>query len=94
MVFRAYFRLTRPKHARHTKKGTAQVDTAFLNEIETWRNIIAGNIAVRIRETFRQLLKIAKHRNPTVRAGSKRNKRKGISLDAAGCRRYNRRWSF
>ena len=34
------------KSARR-KKGTAEVDTAFLNEIETWRDIIARNIAVR-----------------------------------------------
>ena len=34
------------KSARR-KRGTAEVDTAFLNEIETWRDIIARNIAVR-----------------------------------------------
>ncbi len=37
------------KYAKSTrrKKGTAEVDTAFLNEIETWRDSIARNIAVR-----------------------------------------------
>ena len=29
------------------KRGTAEVDSAFLNEIESWRNILARNIAIR-----------------------------------------------
>jgi|WetSurMetagenome_2_1015567.scaffolds.fasta_scaffold00020_59 hypothetical protein len=29
------------------KKGTAEVDTAFLSEIENWRKILAGNLALR-----------------------------------------------
>ena len=30
-----------------TKKGTAEVDAAFLNEIESWRDVLARNIALR-----------------------------------------------
>ena len=29
------------------KRGTAEVDTAFLKEIESWRDILAGNLALR-----------------------------------------------
>ena len=33
--------------SRKAKKGTAEVDAAFLAEIETWRDVLARNIALR-----------------------------------------------
>jgi predicted type IV restriction endonuclease len=33
--------------SKKTKKGTAEVDTAFLQEIERWRELLARNIALR-----------------------------------------------
>jgi hypothetical protein len=40
--------------SRH-KKGTAEVDSAFLKEIESWRDIFARNIALRNSITQREL---------------------------------------
>ena len=33
--------------SKKAKKGTAEVDTAFLQEIERWRELLARNIALR-----------------------------------------------
>jgi len=33
--------------SKKAKRGTAQVDTAFLEEIQRWRELLAGNIALR-----------------------------------------------
>ena len=38
-----------------TKRGTAEVDSAFLAEIESWREILARNIALRNSLTVREL---------------------------------------
>lgn len=39
-----------------TKKGTAEVDTAFLKEIESWRELLARNLALRNPELTRREL--------------------------------------
>ncbi len=49
------------KYAASTKskKGTAEVDTAFLDEIETWRELLAKSIALRNEELSQQALNFA-----------------------------------
>jgi len=44
-VYKGYF----DRHAEVTrgKRGTAEVDSAFLQEIESWRDLLARNIALR-----------------------------------------------
>jgi len=44
------------------KKGTAEVDTAFLKEIEDWRDVLARNIALRNTELFTRELNFAVQR--------------------------------
>ena len=44
------------------KKGTAEVDTAFLNEIEAWRDVLARNIALRNGELSTRELNFAVQR--------------------------------
>ena len=44
------------------KRGTAEVDTAFLKEIEAWRDVLARNIALRNAELFTRELNYAVQR--------------------------------
>jgi len=42
--------------SKKSKRGTAEVDTAFLQEIERWRDLLARNIALRNPNlTYREL---------------------------------------
>jgi len=43
------------------KRGTAEVDTAFLEEIDRWREILARNIALRNPGLTRRELNFAVH---------------------------------
>ncbi|MBU6392723.1 MAG: restriction endonuclease subunit M, partial [Planctomycetes bacterium] len=45
-----------------TKKGTAEVDTAFLKEIESWRDVLARNLALRNPELSQRDLNFAVQR--------------------------------
>ncbi len=49
------------KYADSTKRkrGTAEVDTAFLDEIEDWRNKLARNLALRNPELSQRELNVA-----------------------------------
>ena len=44
------------------KKGTAEVDVAFLHEIERWRDLLARNIALRNPRLTRRELNFAVQR--------------------------------
>ena len=48
--------------SKKAKRGTAQVDTAFLEEIQCWRELLAGNIALRNAELSQRELNFAVQR--------------------------------
>ncbi len=49
--------------SQKAKKGTAEVDTAFLEEIESWRDLLARNIALRNPELAQRDLNFAVQRS-------------------------------